>query len=82
MLLGDVLQEIIDKDEKIELNDGRKAWDAATLKNSLHRVSLKKDVHRHPMYIAIINPGGYLGEVLYRIKPSNGSNGNNGNNGQ
>ncbi len=70
MLLSDVLQKIVDDKEEITLNDSsNKAWQAENLIETLHPVALKRDVYRHPLYIAIVNQGGYLGEVLYRIHP-------------
>jgi hypothetical protein len=69
MSLKEILQAI-DRDEPSTLLCERgKDWKAAELLISLSSFKLSLQVHLQPgLYIAEINPGGYLGTVLYRIK--------------
>lgn len=70
MSLQEILQEIDSDNEAILLSDNEKDWSASELLQSLSERRLKMPAHlQRGMYIAEINPGGYLGTVMYRIKP-------------
>ena len=69
MKLQEILQQIIDNGDAMLLSDSEKDWSASDLLQSLSERRLKTQAHmQQGMYIAEINPGGYLGTVLYRIK--------------
>ncbi len=69
MLLKEILEKIVGEKEPVLLSDNNKDWEASSLLKNLSVPMLKKQVFFQPgMYIALINEGGYLGEVLYRIK--------------
>ena len=70
MSLKEILQSIVDNGDSILLSDCQKDWQAGDLLNTLSHSALSSRVHFQPgLYIAEINPAGYLGQVLYRIKP-------------
>ena len=70
MSLREILTKIVEDDQQIVLNDGQQDWDADTLLQSLSEPRLKTPAHMQSgMYIAEIDPGGYLGRVMFRIKP-------------
>ena len=69
MSLKEILQNIVDDQQTIILHDGVQEWDASTLLTSLAEPRLKVNAHfQAGMYIAEIDPRGYLGRVLYRVK--------------
>ena len=69
MNLREILQKIVSAGEPFLLADSRKEWSASDLLKSLSEPMLKRKAHLQPgMYIALINDGGYLGEVLYKVK--------------
>ncbi len=68
-MLREVLQTMVDNNEQVSLNDGKAKWDAATLLSTLSEGRLMTKVHKTPMYIAMVDEGGYMGEVLYRLSP-------------
>jgi len=69
MLLKEILEKIAGDREPVLLSDSNKDWEASSLLKNLSVPMLKKQVFFQPgMYIALINEGGYLGEVLYRVK--------------
>jgi uncharacterized membrane-anchored protein len=69
MSLKEILQKIVDDQKSIILHDGVKEWQANTLLNSLSESKLKINAYfQRGMYIAEIDPKGYLGRVLYRVK--------------
>ena len=69
MSLKDILENIVQTNNPILLCAGDKEYEAAALLESLHPVKLKRQAHmQEGMYIASISDGGYLGEVMYRIK--------------
>jgi len=72
MNLKEILQKIVNNQEAITLNDGTQEWEAGTLLNSLPEPKLKVSAYlQNGMYIAEIDPKGYLGRVLYRVKSKN-----------
>ncbi|MCX6579385.1 MAG: hypothetical protein NT166_04315 [Candidatus Aminicenantes bacterium] len=69
MNLRDILNKLVETDETVLLSDRNGDWEASALLEKLSAPMLKRAAHLQPgMYIAEINAGGYLGEVLYRIK--------------
>lgn len=70
MSLRDILEKVVADRLPILLSDRNKDWEASELLEYLSIPMLKRPAHFQPgMYIALINDGGYLGEVLYRVKP-------------
>ena len=70
MSLQDILHEIDNSGEAILLCDQERDWLAGDLLRSLSERRLRTPAHlQRGMYIAEINAGGYLGAVMYRIKP-------------
>jgi len=69
MSLRDVLTQIVEDNSSILLSDGNKDWEAGSLLESLPEHRLKRAAHlQSGLYIAAVDEGGYLGEVLYRVK--------------
>ena len=69
MNLKDILTRLVENNEAVLLNDGKRDWDAALLLQELSVPMLKRQAYIQPgMYIAEINNGGYLGQVLYKVK--------------
>jgi len=69
MKLKDILTKILQDKLPILLNDGETDWDALALLETLPEPMLQKTAHFQPgLYIAEMNDGGYLGQVLYKIK--------------
>ncbi|UCE08889.1 MAG: hypothetical protein JSW07_22150 [bacterium] len=69
MNLKEILQKIVDNKEPILLCDNNQEWEANVLLEKLSEPKLKVDAYlQSGLYIAEINPGGYLGQVLYRVK--------------
>jgi len=69
MILEEILTKLVEKEAAILLNDGVKDWEPADLLENLSIPKLKQPAHfQAGLYIAEINNGGYLGEVLYKIK--------------
>ncbi|UCF62724.1 MAG: hypothetical protein JSW33_09030 [bacterium] len=72
MSLQDVLQKLTDENSPILLCDGEHDWEAQSLLETLSGPVLKREVYMQPgLYIAEINTGGYLGQVLYKVKQKN-----------
>lgn len=70
MSLKEILQKIVMSGEAVLLSDKDKDWEASELLNGLSENTLKMQAHlQKGMYIAEINAGGYLGRVLFKIKP-------------
>jgi hypothetical protein len=70
MSLRDILEKLVTENVPVLLSARGKDWRAGDLLQSLSQPMLKRQAHMQPgMYIALINEGGYLGEVLYRLKP-------------
>ncbi len=69
MSLRDVLQGIVENETSILLSDGDNDWEASDLLIKLSEPMLKRQAHmQQGLYIAEINDGGYLGQVLYKVK--------------
>ena len=69
MSLKDILIRLIDERSRVLLSDGAQDWEITELLGSLSEVRLKTTAHLQPgMYIAEIDPRGYLGRILYRVK--------------
>ncbi len=70
MSLKEILQKIVENGEAILLADSEKDWEAGDLLSGLSERTLKTRAHfQKGLYIAEINDGGYLGRVMFRIKP-------------
>ena len=70
MVLKEILQKLVTEQERIWLSDRKGDWKASDLLARLSEPMLKRQAYFQPgLYIALINDGGYLGEVLYRVKP-------------
>ncbi len=68
--LKEILEKLISERVPILLSDRKGDWEARDLLDSLSIPMLKRRAYFQPgMYIALISDGGYLGEVLYRVKP-------------
>jgi hypothetical protein len=68
--LRQILQKIIGDCLPILLSDRKQDWEAVDLLNSLSESMLSRRAYFQPgLYIAEISEKGYLGTVLYRIKP-------------
>ena len=69
MILKDILNRLVETNEAVLLSDGTGDWEAGALLEKLSAPMLKRPAHIQPgMYIAEINSGGYLGQILFRIK--------------
>ena len=69
MSLREIFEKLVSERVPILLTDRNKDWEASELLDNLSQPMLKRNAYFQPgMYIALINDGGYLGEVLYRIK--------------
>ena len=69
MSLKEILQKIVNDQEEILLNDGTKEWEADMLLTSLPEPRLRVNAYfQSGLYIAEVDPKGYLGRVLYRVK--------------
>ena len=71
MNLKEILEKLVSDNVPVILSDRSKDWNARALLETLSPPMLKRRAHIQPgMYIALINDAGYLGEVLYRLKPA------------
>lgn len=69
MVLREILEKIETEETPIWLSDHKGDWNATDLLHRLSEPMLKRRAYFQPgLYIALINDGGYLGEVLYRVK--------------
>lgn len=69
MSLKEILQQIVDNNEPILLCNNGHEWEASNLLEELSEQKLKVNAyHQAGLYIAEINPEGYLGQVLYKVK--------------
>ena len=72
MSLRQILEKLVEDEEQVWLSDRKGDWKADQLLGNLSEPMLRRQAHLQPgLYIALINDGGYLGEVLYRVKPEN-----------
>ncbi len=69
MSLKDVLTKLVRDKIPILLSDENQDWKPDALLETLPGPMLKRDAHlQQGLYIAEINNGGYLGQVLYKVK--------------
>lgn len=69
MQLKEILKKLAEDAEPVLLSNNGQDWTADALLNSLSEPMLKRKAHLQPgLYIAEINDGGYLGQVLYTLK--------------
>ena len=69
MNLHDILTRLVETNEAVLFNDGTRDWEAGALLDELSTPMLKRSAYLQPgMYIAEIDSGGYLGQVLYKVK--------------
>ncbi|MBN1270788.1 MAG: hypothetical protein JXB26_00825 [Candidatus Aminicenantes bacterium] len=69
MILREILQIMKEKNAPILLCNHKGEFEASELLENLSEPMLKTAAHFQPgMYIAAINEGGYLGEVLFKVK--------------
>ena len=69
MSLKEVLEKLVQDREPVLLKDRRGEWEACDLLTTLSMPMLRTRVNFLPgFYIAVVSDGGYLGEVLFRIK--------------
>ena len=69
MSLRDILMKLANDNEPVLLNDGQQDWKASELLANLSEPRLKTTAHiQAGMYIAEIDPKGYLGRILFRVK--------------
>ena len=70
MSLREILEKLVAEKTPVLLSSQGKDWNAGELLDSLSKPMLMRTAHiQAGMYIALVNEGGYLGEVLYRLKP-------------
>jgi hypothetical protein len=71
MVLKEILQKIIEHKDPILLCDSENNWTAEILLTTLSPIKLNRPAYfQTGLYIAEINDAGYLGRVLYKIKPA------------
>ena len=71
MSLREILEKMVADKAPVLLSDRNKDWQAGELLENLSPPMLRRPAHLQAgMYIALINDSGYLGEVLYRLKPA------------
>ncbi len=69
MQLKEILKKLAEDAEPVLLSNNGQDWTADALLNNLSEPMLKRQAHLQPgLYIAEINDGGYLGQVLYTLK--------------
>ena len=69
MSLKDVLMKLARDKTPILLSDDNQDWKPDILLETLSGPMLKRDAHlQQGLYIAEIDSGGYLGQVLYKVK--------------
>ena len=70
MCLREILTKLVENDTPILLNDGEQDWEASSLLTNLSEPMLKRSAFlQSGLYIAEIDDGGYLGRVLFKVKP-------------
>ena len=69
MSLKEILMKLVEQKSPILLCDSQSEWEAESLLGSLSAPRLSASAYLQPgLYIAEINEGGYLGQVLYKLK--------------
>lgn len=72
MNLKEILVKMTSDGSPVFLSDGQSNWEAAALLKNLSEQRLKTRAHLQPgLYIAEVDAAGYLGRVMYRLKPKN-----------
>ena len=67
--LREILEKLVQDEVPVLLSDGSGEWEPRDLLDKLSEPMLRKRAHLQAgLYIAEISSGGYLGEVLYKIK--------------
>ena len=70
MSLRDILEKIVNEGAQVLLSANNKDWEASALLENLSDPMLKRQAYLQPgLYIAEISDSGYLGQVLYKVKP-------------
>jgi len=70
MNLREILKKIIDKQETVILSNSIDSFNAKELLASLPDTKLNiRSFYQQGLYIARIDDKGFLGDVLYRVKP-------------
>ena len=70
MILQEILTGLVERQEPVLLNDGSTDWEADALLEKLSQPMLKRAAYLQAgMYIAEIDNRGYLGQVLYKVRP-------------
>ncbi|MEN8155235.1 MAG: hypothetical protein ABFR75_14565 [Acidobacteriota bacterium] len=69
MILKEILNEIVEKQQSILLCDSSDSFNAEELLASLSDTKLNiRSFYQQGLYIARIDDKGFLGDVLYRVK--------------
>jgi hypothetical protein len=67
--LKEILQKIVEDKSPILLCDSNREWEASSLLANLSEPMLKTNAYfQSGVYIAEIDPKGYLGRVLFKVK--------------
>ena len=70
MSLREILEKIVKDGAQVLLSANNKDWEASALLANLSEPMLKRRAYFQPgLYIAEISDSGYLGQVLYKVKP-------------
>lgn len=71
MCLRDILQKMVDDGHSASLSDGTTTGSPSDFLNTLSEPLLKRKAYLQPgLYIAEMNEGGYLGQVLLKYTPA------------
>jgi len=69
MILKEILNKIVEKQQSILLSDSSNSFNAKELLASLSDTKLNiRSFYQEGLYIARIDDKGFLGDVLYRVK--------------
>ena len=69
MKLKEILQKIMEDNLPILLCDSSREWEASSLLSNLSEPMLRTNAYfQTGLYIAEIDPKGYLGRVLFKVK--------------
>ncbi len=69
MTLRETLQKMVEEGDSSKLSYGEKVSEPNEMLNTLSEPMLKRHAHVQPgLYIAEINDGGYLGQVLLKFE--------------
>lgn len=69
MNLKEILMKLVEQKSPVLLCDSQSEWEVNSLLGSLSEPRLRTTAYMQPgYYIAEISQGGYLGQVLYKIK--------------